>query len=88
MELETHQHQKDTVLLKGLDLIRQYPQLASELEATLLAIDAQFVQLGQRLEQQFLEIEDALECATAKLTKGRKGVRIGSVPKPTKLQIC
>ena len=76
MELETHQHQKDTVLAKGCDLVRQYPQLASELQATLTAIDAQFNQLGERLEQQFEEIEDALEGAKANISQGRNGVSL------------
>ena len=75
MELETHQHQKDTVLLKGLDLIQQYPQLTAELNATIDAIDCQWNYLVKRLEQQFVEIEEALEGAKANVTRGRNGVR-------------
>ena len=60
MEIQTHQHQKDSVILRGQDFIHQYPQLQPSLEATLHLIAAQYRLLEERLDTQFRQLEGAL----------------------------
>ncbi|XP_038072285.1 uncharacterized protein LOC119740890 [Patiria miniata] len=60
MELQTRQHLKDSVLLRGQDLIQLYPQLTSNLQATLELIDRQYQRLEERLDTQFRQLEEAL----------------------------
>ncbi|XP_022093086.1 uncharacterized protein LOC110980574 [Acanthaster planci] len=75
MELQTRQHLKDNVILRGQDLIYQYPHLASNLQTTVDLIARQYQRLEERLDTQFRQLEEALAALETSTRSDSKGHR-------------